>query len=72
VDSAAPAAPEREAALAQHYVEVFRSRKWLLLVPLLLVPALALGYAFTQPKTFEATAVVLLRARSQAAVAWWF
>jgi succinoglycan biosynthesis transport protein ExoP len=61
VDSAAPAAPEREAALAQHYVEVFRSRKWLLLVPLLLVPALALGYAFTQPKTFEATAVVLLR-----------
>jgi polysaccharide biosynthesis transport protein len=60
-DPAPPVPPDEETTLLQHYADVFRRRKWLVLAPLLVAPVLALAYALTQAKSYEASADVLLR-----------
>ena len=52
-------APQTRATLADH-LTTLRRRKWIVLVPVLLVPIVAYAYAAQQPKLYGASSEVLL------------
>jgi Mrp family chromosome partitioning ATPase len=51
-------------SLVQHYAGVLRRRRWALVVPIVVVPLLALAYSLTQANVYAAKAEVLIRAPS--------
>ncbi|MFH1995412.1 MAG: XrtA system polysaccharide chain length determinant [Candidatus Omnitrophota bacterium] len=46
--------------VARNYVEIFFRRKWLFIVPTVLISGLAVAYSFTIPPMFKTSAIVLI------------